>query len=71
MTRATHIKVHGWMTCFAYAFITYVLSRHIGWLDAFGAMVAMNVVVGAIRTKTTWDDLMTTMPPSSTGDHDP
>jgi hypothetical protein len=54
------IKVSGFVSMVEYLFIAGVLVYHLGWLDGLAISCAFSVLVGAIRTKTTWDDLVDT-----------
>lgn len=51
------MTMHGVLTCVGYVYLGYVAVAHIGWLDGIAVVVALNIVVGAIRTKTSWSDL--------------
>ena len=45
-----------WMLTLEYVFLGYVAVHHWGWLDGMAAIIAMMIVVGAIRVRFTTDD---------------
>ncbi len=51
------MTMHGVLTTLGYVYLGYVAVHHIGWLDGMAALVAFNTLVGAVRTKTSWQDL--------------
>lgn len=62
MTKAKHIIWFGRACLVHYALVGYVAVRHLGWLDGLAAVSVLSLVVGAIRTKTTWDEIVAADP---------
>lgn len=56
MTKKTAIATQSWLITLTYVFLGYVAVHHWGWLDGMAALLGFNLLVGAIRTKTNWED---------------
>jgi hypothetical protein len=51
------IYTHGIISVPVYIFLGYVAVHHWGWLDGMAALLGFMTLIGATRTKTSWDDL--------------